>query len=297
MRNIFVVVFLTLVCVVQYGCVNSQEHNELKEKYLKVVEENEQLNSRISELESIVDDLRNGAARLYGLGKENFDNKRYDDAFSNFQNLLAKHPESTEATKAKRYITKIESIKKKAKAEADRKEKARQAEALRKQKAKEARIKKSLAAMRIKKDKVENITWYTPYKSLEYHSYAKIYGGTEAPISLYIGVRDGNPWLRLKLYYEASDWLFVKQAIAYVDGQKWPLRIGRFERDNGSGDIWEWLDVSPNESDLSIVKKIITSKEAIIRFYGDQYYGDRTVKVRHKKALQEALDAYTLLNG
>lgn len=290
-RNLLLIFTL---CLVLFGCVNAEEHQKLKADYDAVKTENESLRSQVSSLEAKLDELENGAERLLAKAKLFFDEHDYDQFTSIYNKLIEKHPESKEVKTAKNYLSKIEAIKKKEKAEALRKEKARKAEEARKKKAEEARLKKSLKSMKIRKDKVEGITWYTPYKSLTWHKYIKSYGGTEAPLSLYIGKRS-TPWLRMKLYYESSDWLFVKKAIAFVDGAKLDLTYETFERDNSGGDIWEWSDVSPTDWDLTVIERIINSKEAIIRFYGNQYYNDRVIKKRHKQALQEALDAFKLL--
>ena len=289
-RNILLILAL---CLLLFGCVNSEDQ-KLKADYEAVKAENESLKSQVSSLEIKLDELENGAERLLAKAKLLFEEGDYDQSVSIFDKLIETHPESKEAKTAKSYLSKIEVIKKEEKAEALRKEKARKAEEARKEKADEARLKKSLKSMMVRKDKVEGITWYTPYKSLVWHQYIKSYGGTEAPISLYIGKRS-TPWLRMKLYYESSDWLFCKKAIAFVDGAKLDLTYNTFEIDNSSGDIWEWSDVTPTDWDLTVIERIINSKEAIIRFYGNQYYNDRVVKKRHKQALQDALDAFKLL--
>ena len=290
-RNALLILAL---CLVLFGCINSEEHQKLKADYEAVKAENTSLKSQLISLETKLDELENGAERLLAKARLSFEERDYDQSVSICNKLIETHPESKEAATAKSFLSKIEAIKKKDKAEALRREKAQKAEEARIKQAEAARLKNSLKSMMIRKDKVEGITWYTPYKSLVWHSYIKSYGGTEAPISLYIGKRS-TPWLRMKLYYNSGDWLFVKKVIAFVDGVKLDLTFGEFERDHAGGEIWEWSDVSPTELDLTVVKRIIDSKEAIIRFYGNKYYNDKVVEKRHKQALQDALDAFKLL--
>jgi hypothetical protein len=143
--------------------------------------------------------------------------------------------------------------------------------------------------MRIETDKFNGIKFYTDRSTPYYSNYSTFH--------LYIGKNgDSDPYLRFKVRYSDDDWLFVDSASINIDGDIRDLDVGSdWERDNGSGDIWEWVDVAATESHLSLVRDVINSKKAVIRYFGSQYRDDRTITSTEKRALQNVLDAYEAL--
>lgn len=81
-----------------------------------------------------------------------------------------------------------------------------------------------------------------------------------------------------------------------ADGQRFERGRVKFERDHDSK-IWEWYDENLTDADLQMIRAIIASKEAVIRFNGRQYRKDRTITASQKAALQNVLDAYKALGG
>ena len=133
-------------------------------------------------------------------------------------------------------------------------------------------------------DKVENITWYKP-QAYPYYANSRSY------VLPYIGVDSyGNAWLRLVFHYTGDSWIFFKKITVSVDVQNYVKDFDYFEvsRDNGSGDVWEYVDIS-------MLRAIAASKETIVRFQGDDYHYDLTVKSSDKSAIISVLDAYSLL--
>jgi hypothetical protein len=147
----------------------------------------------------------------------------------------------------------------------------------------------ALKKMRVETDKFNGTKFYTDRSTPYYANYSTFH--------LYIGKSEGgDPYLRLKVRYSDDDWLFVESASINVDGDVRDLDVGRdWDRDNGSGDIWEWVDVNATESHLSLVRDIIDSKSAVIRYFGDKYRDDRVITGAQKRALQNVLDAYEAL--
>lgn len=116
-------------------------------------------------------------------------------------------------------------------------------------------------------DKVENITWYKP-QAYPYYANSRSY------VLPYIGVDSyGNAWLRLVFHYTGDSWIFFKKITVSVDGQNYVKDFDYFEvsRDNGSGDVWEYVDISPSGTDINMLRAIAASKETIVRFQGDDY--------------------------
>jgi hypothetical protein len=145
--------------------------------------------------------------------------------------------------------------------------------------------KAAISRLRTEIDKIEGITWYQ-------HPNAPRYVNSRSTVYLYIGRHSGErPWLRMKIQYEAEDWLFVDSVDAWYDGLKETLYLGNFERDHKTT-IWEWVDVVPTARQLEILRSIADAKEAILRFRGMQYHRDVKISSGDKMAIREILIAF-----
>jgi hypothetical protein len=156
--------------------------------------------------------------------------------------------------------------------------------------AKNAKYLSALRSMRISRDKFNNYSFYYDRTTPYYADNNKFF--------LYIGQAPGSdPYLRMELRYSDDDWLFVDYAEINIDGSVYEFDISssEWETDNGSGDIWEWADVTPTNSHLSIIDKVINSKSAIIRFTGSKYRDDVTVSSTQKRAFVNVLNAFEAL--
>jgi TFIIF-interacting CTD phosphatase-like protein len=109
---------------------------------------------------------------------------------------------------------------------------------------------------------------------------------------------NSKPWLRFRIQYKGDDWLFIENYNIKTDNDTYTFTpTKRVERDNGSGDIWEWCDESLNSRTYTMIQDVIKSKSVKIRHNGRQYYKDRRVSSREKAALKNVLDAYEALGG
>jgi hypothetical protein len=118
----------------------------------------------------------------------------------------------------------------------------------------------------------------------------------EPPLRPYVGYKSGKAWLRFKLYYEANSWLFVNKVLIKADDYKQGFSGLNFARDHTEGTIWEWYDRNALDSDIKLIKKVISSDKAVVRFYGRQYYDDREVSFKQKQQLTNILSIYEMLN-
>jgi len=150
---------------------------------------------------------------------------------------------------------------------------------------------RAVTRLRKSEDRVEGITWYQ-------HPNAPKYLNSRSTAYLYIGKKGeaGRPWLRMKVQFTASTWLFVKNVSAWHDGIKEPLISGYFERDNNTT-IWEWMDVRPDDYQIEVLRSLANADEAILRFEGDQYRKDVTLSAGDKKAIREVLEAYEVMRS
>jgi hypothetical protein len=155
--------------------------------------------------------------------------------------------------------------------------------------AKQAVYRAALKSMRVQTDKFSGNKFYYDRSTPYYANYSTF--------NLYIGKSpDGDPYLRFKLRYSDDDWLFVNSASININGAVRDLDVGSdWERDNGSGDIWEWVDVPASSSLLSLIEDVINSKSSVVRFFGSQYRDDRVISSTQKRALRNVLNAYEAL--
>lgn len=112
--------------------------------------------------------------------------------------------------------------------------------------------------------------------------------------------RSGQLWecmAEAGVHYTGDSWIFFKKITVSLDGQNYVKDFDYFDvsRDNGSGDVWEYVDISPSGTDINMLRAIAASKESIVRFQGDDYHYDLTVKSSDKSAIISVLDAYSLL--
>jgi len=151
--------------------------------------------------------------------------------------------------------------------------------------------KAAVAKLRRKEDKVEGVTFFQ-------HPNQPKYLNSRSTAYLYIGRRgeQGRPWLRMKVQYTASDWLFVERVFAWHDGIKEELTSDTFNRDNNST-IWEWVDVTPDPYQIEVLESLANAKEAVLRFEGMQYRKDVTLSAADKQALRDVLLAYRVMSG
>ncbi len=240
--------------------------------------ENEKLNEEI-------EDLKFGPDKLLSEAEVYIDAKEFNNAKSKLQTLLEKHSGSQLVTKAEQLIVIADNgieeqriADEKSKIEKDRLEKERLTNATKK--------------LRTKYDDIKGITWYYDKGTPKYNNYNSFH--------LYLGKeKTEKPWLRVKIQYTSDDWLFIKSYVIKTDSNSYTISTsyGEVEKDNGSGDIWEWYDVPMDNRLFKIVKDVINSKTVKLRHNGKQYYKDRTISEKEKQGLQNILDAYEALGG
>jgi len=146
-------------------------------------------------------------------------------------------------------------------------------------------------------DAMRDITWYKNSASPKYNNTNTFY--------LYFGISDDQILtpLRLKITYSNDSWLFVKNVWGKADGKKIIIPqisapFSGWERDNGSGKIWEWSD-APIEAaqDIASLRQLALSKEVTLRFEGKQYYSDQTLSGAQLQAVRDMISAYEVVTA
>lgn len=150
-----------------------------------------------------------------------------------------------------------------------------------------ARIKPKLRAQR---DEFEGITWY-------YTPKAKASNSTR--LMVYIGTKENAaPWARIRLVYHARTWLFCRSAEIKAGTLRFDKAFSAddWKRDNSSGGVWEWLDLSLT-TDHSFMLQALQKHGGTIRFQGDTYYHDFKVPKWQVDELVLALEAFKAMGG
>jgi len=136
---------------------------------------------------------------------------------------------------------------------------------------------------------------YLKYDKIEDRIFIRETGMEDLPIRAHIGHKQGNTWLRMELQYNADDWLFVRSFIVVADDVRYESPRVEFERDHGSGKIWEWYDISPNPDQMKLLRAVSTAQDVTVRFHGNQYYRDKKLSSSGKNILKNILRTYDLL--
>ena len=154
-----------------------------------------------------------------------------------------------------------------------------------------AQFKTLLTRMARSQDDVEHITWFEPKAN-------RARAGATTYATLYVGLSDaGSVWLRTRMQYGGSDWIFFERLKFSIDGTTLPAKpFGYFnvKRDNSSGDVWEWIDLAVEDDALPLMEKLAEGKTVGIRFEG-KYYQDLKLSGAMKQSMRDALDLYQLM--
>lgn len=232
------------------------------------------------------------AEKLLSNANTFFSNKKFEESKKEIRILLNKYPASNEVYEAKTLLDKAD-------VELDKIKKEEEKTIEEQKKKNKILIEQAIKKMRIKVDKLEDITWYHDKTSPQYTNYNGFF--------IYIGDRGYNyPTLRLRIQYKDSKWLFIQKYIIYVDGLKYKTietEYGDVQRDNGSGGVWEWIDIPFNNdsqatvNDFDIIRAIIDGKDVKLKLIGKQYSKVKTITQTQKNALKNVLDVYKALKG
>jgi hypothetical protein len=238
-----------------------------------------ELENRISDLETQLDDCKNGADKLLAKLKLAFDEEDFSQVKAIYSDLENRHPESEEFTTAKAINDEVLEIE-----EARRKEAEILAEKERQEKL------KSLKRLKQELDDVSGITWY-------YNPYFTHYDNRNLT-SIYMGEKEGSkPWLVLKMSYEGDDWIFFEKAYLSYDGNTMQIPFNKYDNkntENGGGSVWEWIQVSITSDIENFLRDFAKSKDAKMRLSG-KYTKTRNLTSNERKAILDVLNGYDAL--
>lgn len=140
-------------------------------------------------------------------------------------------------------------------------------------------------------DKVDKIIKFEPLR------YASGPYSSNSYVSLEGSLTKSKANALLTIRYYGSSWIFAHRITIVADDFTWNSPELEFYRDHYTN-VWEYtfFDIS-NPEYRKIADKIVSSKEAIIRFHGKEYYSDLEVTERMKKDMSAMLKAIDFING
>ena len=149
-----------------------------------------------------------------------------------------------------------------------------------------------LSAMRLEEDKIRGMRFYYP-SAWRFYSNGNWAADIRCFILPYLGQNDSETWLRLVYNYTGDDWVFFDTVIVAADDERFTRSFSYFDitRDNGGGDVWEYIDTDVGASDIEMLWAIANSTETLVRFQGDDYSRDFTITDADKQAIRDALTA------
>lgn len=288
---------LSVICVLLFafivsGCASSTELEELS---TKLSQANTQIDTYEAEIKKLkgenekltktIDELENGADRLLKQAEQAFNAKDAAKLETTVKKLKEVHNGSDEQIAADQMLAELNAAIEK---EEEDKRKAEEAALLAEKKRKEA----ALANLRKEYDEVREMSFYYDSSTTQYVNRNSIH--------LYIGKSEklGNSWLNFKIQYTGEDWVFVDSYIIKTDNNSYTIRPEYYEisRDNDYGEVWEYYDTNATEDTIEMVRDIISSNKTIVRHQGDEKHFDYIVTSNEKKALQNILDAFDIIN-
>ena len=100
--------------------------------------------------------------------------------------------------------------------------------------------------------------------------------------------------MRMICRYIGNRWIFFDNMIIVVDDERYyrSFEHDKVVRDNRGGFVWEYFDVSPDDSDVAMLKAIAKSEKTLVRFQGDEKYRDFIVPEEYKQGIKDILIAY-----
>ena len=123
------------------------------------------------------------------------------------------------------------------------------------------------------------------------HPNAPRYANSRTYFQPYVGSNGSQVWMRFEVHYTDDEWLFTDTVAFNIDGQIIRLPAGKYDwkRDNGSGDIWEWLDLAVDDEVRNLIEKIAASKKTVAQFDGSNYRRNITVGETDKQVMRDML--------
>lgn len=249
-----------------------------------------ELQNRISELETQIDDCKNGADKILAKIKIAFEEESFENVKTLYADFQNRHPESIEFQEARSIHEQVLEIEENRRIEAERIAEEERKEAERLAEKERAEMLKALNKLKKSHDDVSGITWYK-------QPYFTHYTNTNLT-SIYLGENGSHRWLRLMMSYQGDDWIFFERAYLSYDGNTKEVLFDKYdnkETDNSGGGVWEWITVSVTNDMEMFLREFAKSKNAKMRLSG-KYTKTRNLTYNERQGILDVLNGYDALN-
>lgn len=268
MKNIY----FPLVVIFLSSCVSNSKYNELKN-------ENDQLRVKLELTESELNEYKTSPSVLWEKALNEFKSESQPRLLKIKEDVSKYHPTSLERVRIDSlYAVLLDKIEKKEaleKAEKERKEKEKN---------------KTLDRLKKNYDDVSGIIWYENPYFVHYNNVNKT--------SIYLGVSGNTLFMRLKMSYSGSDWIFFEHAYLSYDGKTLEIPFDRYsdrKDDNSGGEVWEWIDVKASISIRVFLRELVASQQPKMRLSG-KYSKTRNLSSSEIKAIKDVLAGFDILS-
>jgi hypothetical protein len=155
----------------------------------------------------------------------------------------------------------------------------------------EAQQAKSLLdELRVKRDDIEGITWYSPEPRDSY----------KTDVYLYIGQKQvGQPSLRWKIRYFGDGWLFIRRYRIKIDEAEaatlLPTKSLKHET-GGDGSVWEIFDEAADQH-AHLLNQMLAGNIVYLRMDGTEGHNDIELGAEQLQRMRDVLLVYRYLGG
>jgi len=247
-----------------------------KKDHDKVLQENINLKADITRLKAELDSALYGAPRLLEKAKIAFDIKDLAASKDSLEELLKRHPSSSEAEEAKSLLKNVFALINK--------------EIKEKLEAEKKTIEIAARSMTKNFDEVRNLTFYKDVSTPLLGTHLYLYFSSD-------GKNAFGPFVYIQ--YEGDGWLFIEKYILKIDDETHEISPSYNEvtHNNSASTIWEVYNKVLSDDQLRFMRKIINSKKTILRFSGKDYYKDHVISQGEKTRMARVLNAYKAMGG
>jgi len=277
----FIAVLLATLTIL-VGCRNKQNITEQRQ---------------VAKLEFVeLEDDKKGASEFYNRMKLACSNNEFLACRQIYSVMAGKYPRSEVLLEAKALRDKTALIELQQKKETDLLNKKKKEERER-ERDKELKIKqvqeKKYPLTKLKKyhDDISGVTWY--------HNPQFTHEENNNLVSIYLGHKGKSNWLILKMSYVGDNWIFFEKAYLSYDGNTHEVIFDKYKdkkKENGSGSVWEWIEVPVSTTTERYLRAFASSKNAKMRLSG-KYTKTRRLSANERQGILDILDGYKDIKG
>ena len=99
--------------------------------------------------------------------------------------------------------------------------------------------------------------------------------------------------------YTGEHWVFFNQIMITTDENQYTLAVNPFnvKRDDSRESIWERLDIAAGDSDLDMLRDVISSEKTVVTFKGYEYEADYIISESDREGISNALKVYDCMDA